>query len=751
MKADIGHRLASRRSFLVGASSLGLVAYQPAWAAASIAPLGVAAFNDADVLTAVAAGDITDTVFDPAPGVGRYLGNGRFGAVFGKLGLHAHPSERKTLDPYGKTQFMHMRHYGRFKFHSEFMKRDTSADYLIPLGRIYWETVPMNVSSYRQHQSFGEGTLETAFAFEGTKRITVTNWFDAEDRDLAGIEVQAQGPAPAILIDATEPFIPYNYGRSAPAEASVQVSRAGDQWRLEISCAETNPIARSVLFVKTNAVVTIVPQGLRIAPGEGASSILLSYGKPVSSSAAASRQRTRQWWRQTWLDSASFTFPEPAMQAMWVRSMAYILSTFNDDGIGFAPTNGLTGNLFPFNFAQDMLYVHPALLASGRVEVARSWMERFHAMIPEMRAYAKKLWPQVEGIYPPWELPFGPVAGYHEPTVPIVYCYEPHNAGYLSRMAHETAIAIDDSAWTKAIARPLISEVARYYRSFCTKGTDGNWHFALTPAVGQDEAGGQNQPDYLCVLYSAQYSFQRAVEHGLDPDGAYAAILKDGLAFPSLLAEQGFYYTSAGAGPKDFGRQKHPVQLNALAYLPVASEPSGPDRVGYRLRHDITQDAKKPYFYGWTLGEMLLAGTRMGDVAGWSLDWSKLAPSRYIDPKAVQIYESSAEPFKAFYVTTHGLVATSLMENLVSDYWGELRVGQCNPAREAVTFRNVRSLSGLLLSGRMLGRAGAVQVKAWKDTDAVLHGLRLKLRKGEQKSILIEADASGTARARIAT
>jgi hypothetical protein len=707
--------------------------------------------RSADLWSAISAGDVIDLAYDPKPSVGRYLGNGRFGAVYGKLGLHHHPSERKANDPHGLTQFMHMRHWGRFKFHSRFMKQDTSADYLMPVARIYWEAVPNNVSDYRQHQSFVEGSLRTSFRCDGAARVLVENWFDAEDRDVAGIALQVDGVSPDILIDASEIFSPFDYVLQKPARNTFEVHRAGDQWRLDISCKDTDPVVRSQLFVKTDGKVTVVPQGLRITPGKGASSILMSYGKPVSSSAAASRERTRQWWRKTWQNSASVAYPDRAMQVMWVRSMAYILSSFNDDGIGFAPTNGFTGNLFPFNFPQDMLYVHTALLTSGNVGVAKAWMERFHSMIPEMRAYAKKLWPSVEGIYPPWELPHGPVEGYHEPTVPIVYNYEPHNAGYLSRMAHETAIMVDDPAWTARIATPLISGVAAYYRSFAKKGTDGKWHFALTPSVGQDEAGGQNQPNYLDTLYSALYSFQRAREYGLDPDGAYATMIEDGLAFPSLMGDRGFYYTSAGAGPKDFGKQKHPVQLNALAFLPVASAPTKPDLIAYGLRHDITQDAKKPHFYGWTLGAMLLAGTRVGDVAGWSLDWSKFAPSHYIDPKAVQIFETSGQLFTAFYMTTHGLVASSLMENLVSDYWGDVRIGHCNPAEGAVAFRNVRSLSGLLLNGRMLGRAGAVTVKAWKETDAVMHGLRVKLRKGEQRSIVLYAGAGGIARARFAS
>ncbi len=748
MKIDLGRSRPNRRSFLAGtASSLaGTLPIGSPSDAAVITPTS-ADFNDADAEAAIRSGDIVDTAFDPAPAVGRYLANGRFGTVYGKHGLHAHPDERLSSDAHGSTQFMHMRHYGRFKFHSESMQRDTSADYLLPLARIYWETVPQGISSYRQHHSFLDGTLHTSFTCAGARHIALKNWFDLENRDLAAISLNVEGAAPAIIIDATEAFIPYRYGRSSPTHQAVQVTRVGDQWRLEITCPETSPVVMSSLFVRTDAQVTPVPQGLRIIPKAGATTIMLSYGKPVQEEATQSLARTRDLWRTMWLKSAVFAFPNPQMQAIWVRSMAYILSTFNDDGIGFAPTNGLTGNLFPFNFAQDMLYVHSALLASGHLGVAKAWMERFHAMIPDMHAYAKRLWPNVEGIYPPWELPFGPVKGYHDPAVPIVYCYEPHNAGYLSRMAAETARMVDDPKWTEAIAKPLISGVASYYRSFCLKGSDGLWHLQLSPAVGQDEAGGRNQRNYLCVLFSAKFSFQKAVEYNLDPEGMFAAILRDGLAFPTLISPQGFYYTSAGAGPKDFGKQKHPVQLNALAYLPVANGPTRPDRIAYNLRHQITQDASKPYFYGWTLGEMLLAGTRMGDTAGWSDDWAKLAPSRYMDPKAVQIYETSDEPFKAFYVTTHGLIATSLMENVISTYWGELRLADCNADVAPVAFRNVRLLLGLTVGGLLAGRTGQVIVEAWKDVDVTIHGLRLQLRRGQNRRLRLNLSADRVTRA----
>jgi len=98
------------------------------------------------------------------------------------------------------------------------------------------------------------------------------------------------------------------------------------------------------------------------------------------------------------------------------------------------------------------------------------------------------------------------------------------------------------------------------------------WHLYVAPSMGQDESGGINQKDYLCALFSAQYCFQQAINYNLDPNGIYRKILDNGLAFPKLLSKKGFYYTSAGLGREDFGNQKHPVQLNDLAFLPVCTK-----------------------------------------------------------------------------------------------------------------------------------------------------------------------------------
>ncbi|KGE19820.1 hypothetical protein PWYN_11075 [Paenibacillus wynnii] len=168
------------------------------------------------------------------------------------------------------------------------------------------------------------------------------------------------------------------------------------------------------------------------------------------------------------------------------------------------------------------------------------------------------------------------------------------------------------------------------------------------------------------------------------------------MAFSNLLSEKGFLYASAGSGMSDYGTQKHPVQLNGLAYLPIADGPTAPEIRAYEIRYESTDLAKKPYFFGWTLGEFLLAASRMQDTAGWQKDWNNVRSSNYTDENWVQIYETSDATVQSFYVTTHGLFTQSLYSNIISDYWGKLVIAPCNVYGDSkVSFGNVHSLLGL--------------------------------------------------------
>lgn len=686
-------------------------------------------------------GNVITTEYKEAAETGRYLGNGRFGAVMGGLGLNMSPQMQHKYPEVGQSQFTHINHWGRFQFISDAMEQQTVADYILPLLKLHWEEEPKQVSDYRQNQDFYDGVLETSYTLENGIRVKILNWFDMVNKNLAGVRIDLSEGTVNVKVSAVTDFIPYAFLYRKLTHQNVTVEQTEDNWCVTIACEDTvNQRSSSVYFYST-APVECCEDGLKFMVSEGKNEIYISYGEPVKQSdIAISLERTVEKWHQNWEKAAWLDFPEVTAQKTWIRSMAYLISSYDDASDIIQPTNGLTGNMFPFHFVQDMEYQAPALMMMGYTDIVKRWIEKFAGAIEDMKQYAKSLWPEAEGIYPPWELPYGDIQGYHTPSVPVVYCYEPHNAGYLCRMAKEAADFVGDQVWTEKYAYPLIQEVCKFYKAFCMKHEDGFWHFAWYPCIGQDEAGGRNKKDYLCSLYSAKYSFQTAVECGLDVDGSYTAILKDGLAFEPLLSTRGTYHTAHGAD--DFGKQKHPVQLDGVAYFPIEEKPLLPEVRAYELRNEITDRAKEPFFEGWTLGEFLLSGSNLKNVEGWCKDWAKMRTSNYTDSQWVQIYETSGQAEKSFYVTNHGMILQSLIRNYVNDYWGCLDIATCPVFTGDVSFGNIGTRLGITVSGSVIDGKISVELHAQRDCEFMVNGIQIMMKQGEKKEMKIISNES---------
>lgn len=667
-----------------------------------------------DVKAAVEAGDIYRTEFVNAPILPLTQGNGCFGSSYSQLGLHVHPTMTDRDHKYGKTHLTHIEHWVRAKF---------GADYLLPLARVYWAEPEGEVSDYSQHQSFYDGTIETAFTTKQTK-LNVMTWFDAREKDLSAIRIHVAGDARPMIVIEPEKVMNLHYDQQVKQEVSMTQEK--DTWKVSLNCQGKD----FSFYVRTNADAEAKEGKLYLTLRKGENHVLLSYKAKSNTSAARSLKQTRDWWHHKWDETASIHFSDSEAQRMWVRSMALFLSTFGSEKLGLAPPCGFSGSGWPFPYSQDLSYIHPVLLHTGNMDIAQSWIEYFAERIEGMKAYTKRLL-KVDGILTPWVFPYGDFEGYHDPTPPNKFYYEIHNTGYMARMAYETSLFVNDETWAKKYAYPLIAESARFYRDICNKEADGYWHLFVEPGMGQDERGGYNQKNYLCALYSAKYSFQKAVACGLDESGEYAQILKEGLAFTPLKSEQGYFYSCAGSGPDDFGKQKHPVQLNELAYLPTEAKASPEALKIYDLCYEITRDAKNPYFYGWTLGEFLLAGSRVGDTEGWQKDWDNMLKSDYTDKDFIQIYETSKTFNMSFYNTTNGLIAQSLFNNLICDWYGKLEVGKCFSRTGKATFKNLYSNLGVKISGSINNGKAIILLEAWKDADFMLHDERISLKKGE--------------------
>ncbi|MBI4582339.1 MAG: hypothetical protein HY718_21775, partial [Planctomycetes bacterium] len=561
--------------------------------------------------------------------------------------------------------------------------------------------------------------------------VEVLSWIDPVDRDVAGLRIDARGDCPPIVVGVPRD-LKVHYQQEMQQSFSGQVN--GDTWRATVRCLSV----QTPLTVKTTASLEPAEQGVKLRLKPGRNWVLVAVNSDVPKSGERSLQQTIESWHACWNGSGWLDLPDETAQKVWVRSLAYIFCSHNDDGIGDSPPTGLSGGGWPFPFPFDSGCRHPLLLWTGRTDAARRWIEFWSSRREGLEKYTRRIWNR-DGTMLPHVFPYGPAEDYHVPEPPN-YCYYPiYNAGHLVRMAHQTAVMVNDPQWTKRYAAPLIDGAARFYLDIAKKGDDGLWHFTVVPSLGLDEDGGRDQPDYICTLFSAEYAFRRAVDYGLDRDGRMATILREGLAYKALLSDRGLYYANLGTGVQDLAHQKHPDQLSALVNIPVGPAADDPTRRSHQLRYQITAGADKPAFAGHTLGELILASARMQDAGAWRRDWTNVQRSAYADPDWMQFYESSGSRL-AYYVTTHGLFAQAILETIVSTWWERLDLAPCVPWPGRVGFGNLRTLLGVTVSGDLTDGRGQAALEAWKDTTFRCQDRTITLKKGERVTVDIGKD-----------
>jgi hypothetical protein len=236
--------------------------------------------------------------------------------------------------------------------------------------------------------------------------------------------------------------------------------------------------------------------------------------------------------------------------------------------------------------------------------------------------------------------------------------------------------------------------------------------------MGQDERGGRDAANYLCALFSVQYTLRIACtmadELGMSsPEVAqWRQSLRKGLAFPRLLdVNKGHYLTAEGLqGRTQLGKQKHPVQLNPITFLPMGKLDQ-PTLQAYQQRHDLCVGVADLNYAGWTLGAYWLSASHMRDASALLTDLDKAVAADYVDADWLQIYESSHAHHIPFYVTSHGLYLQAIQDALVSDYWGKTEIGAACPASwEGASFTELYTAEGQVLSG--VKSAGGWQVQA---------------------------------------
>ena len=677
--------------------------------------------------------------------VNLYLGNGRFGGCFDAWGLMNRKYTNWCQDEVmANTVLMHVDHYSRGSY---------GLDYHLPVVRLAWlDECPEVIDNYRQELNIYDGRLETSYLIPGAY-IKMTSYFNPYNRDIFAMELEYEtcqdGTMPAIIL-LPETKVWTQYGNLFTGEFDcVKFDRQENYWtgRIRIGTADSY-ICYKVLSDQGIVRMAQQTEGISVSfegnkgchlfligvAGLQRKQELLDAVESIVDAKVYSRGSTQAWhkrWGSSWID-----IPDNDYQALWCRSLYYVLCSNSPDVAAPSPPHGWAGNAWNFHFPQDFSYIAPALLRLGHWDIVKAKVEFYRNMLDDTIRNTKRIY-GVEGAMWPWEFPMGPgfelfkesfkdihpeeICEYQSDgsiryAAPNWCQFEIHNAAYSARMAYETAQYLNDDKWTREVAWPIIKESTRFYASILHKESDGTWGIYIKPSMGQDEAGGRNEKNYLCALFSAKYCLKKALEmaerlgYHSEETITWRRILDEGLAFKRLFSKKyEMYYTCESlVRHEPEMRQKHPVQLNPLTFLPL--EELEPQTLkAYEERYELCPSVKRGFVPGWTLGAYWLAASHMRDGAALLHELSQILPKNYADEDMIQIYESSGLYWAQYYVTTHGLFLQALNDAIVSDYWGEVEVGAACPEQwRKVRFNNLYTKDGKVWSGEKVNNQWTV-------------------------------------------
>ena len=649
-----------------------------------------------------------------------YLGSGRAGACFDAYGLMNAAREEPGEGGIGRTALTHADHWHR--------EGTTGMDYWLPLGRLMWADEPLDPTKrYRQHLSLHDGTLQTTL--EGDECTgDLRAYFNPDLRDILAVEVSYEATTssmPSIALRPnSQPRVPMHEHLDLCASFGEDYDPQDGWWSATVSAGTAESVLAVSLSTETGeANLSANDDGVEIHfGGERGSHLLLVGAAGVARSDELKRilqtDRTceQYWsearsawhkrWGKSWVD-----LPIQEYQALWARSLYYVLASYAPEVRSPAPPHGWSGHGWGFHFPQDVSYVHPVLLRHGHFDIAKAWVEFYRNRIGETRRWTEQVF-DADGTMWEWEYPIGAEHSRPHPndTYPFErFHFEIHNAAYPARMAAETAEYVDDDEWASTVAWPVVRESARFYASVMQQENDGNWGIHLEPSMGQDELGGQNAKNYLCALFSAWYTLQTAVEMAEDESltieiagdelGRWRRILDDGIAIERLRCDSNYYLPNEDVNEEDVREsQKHPVQLNPLTFVPLPITDA--TRTAFENRDSLCHGMENSRSRGWTLPAYALAASHLGDSDALLRELDRLVPGELADPGLVQLYETSGARERPYYVTSHGLILQALVDAMVHDYWGEEQLGTAWPSQWGDASFNHLYLANGPVSGR---------------------------------------------------
>lgn len=630
---------------------------------------------------AVSRGDVIRNSY-PGPGtmpVNLYLGSGTFGAAFGPTGLMDYEYISRGQNSRPNTVLMHADHWIRGAY---------GLDAAVPVGRLYFSGLPeYPPEHYYQHLHLYDGFLETTLDYPGL-HLALRVYFNPGLRDILTVDFSYCLTGDMAVPDIVYSVIPEtqpSYGQNVTTTIKEPfLEEEISLWScriISVSDADNAPgskQAESFFVLKAAAhdgkaafqpgkkQITLTFTGdsgkVRILLG-GAGIHRRNELEQEMENAAGDRNYARTAvteWNRRWGDSY-VNLPDKRFQHLWTRSVYYLLSSFAPGTHCPVSPMGYTGNGWPYHFPQDMAYIFPVFLRLGHFDIAESIVEYYRGCLENMRMFTRRIY-GTQGVFWAWEFPMDEHSRLLAEGSPNWYQFEIHNSAYPAFMAYETLIHTQNREWGRETAFPVIVESARFYGDILVREEDGTWGIHITPSMGQDEWGGPNGKNYLCALFSAEYCLRTAIktaeflDEPLPEKEGWEKILKEGLAFKRLYhTEYGIFMPCEGdpAGYEP-GRQKHPVQLGPIAFLP-GKPVEGPEYNAFALRESLCQGTGENFYTGWTLATYWLAAARLGKCDEFLTELEKAVPASYADPDWIVLYETSGDGSMPMYLTNHGL------------------------------------------------------------------------------------------------
>lgn len=640
-----------------------------------------------------------------------YIANGVIGGCFDHMGFQSRPD--KGI-PNGRTVIGYADHY--------YMHPSTTRQAQLPLAYIeagFADGYPvlnmMDATNYRQELDIYTGVLTTSYDLFGKTSITAMSHQLYPGLFVMKIDRKTD-------VTGKELVVKINCN-TAETQKNMNWAPEAQKFQYEVTNYSVQIISSTNMVdtrwsVLCNQPISLKENRLSIQCGEGETLIKIIVRRddtrfetlqqqPFDSLLRSHKTKWKSLWERSWI-----SFPEDRAHCIWNRANYYNLSNFPVVPEKALIPTGMNSNIWGFTFPQDVYYVAENLLRSGHFDRYRKSMKYWLEILPEVKKYSKRIM-DVEGGFYPWTPPFDQWDEFEKNGVVGNDSYEIHNPAYVAAMVWHYYLRSNDTVFLREYF-PIMEEVWRFYSQLLHENEKGTFDINHHKSAGQDEASRlDSSKNLLCASYSAEYTARNYVKAcGLVNTTEKLLLEKArkvidaGLERSALLKSEGFYATYEG-DIRPPNSQKHPVQLNAITFVPMSDLGTDkPSVMAWQNRYNLTAEAKKPVSHGWTFAAFSLASSRLGNPGGLASDLSAAQYCAHADPRWIQFYEFTFwERYTlntAYYFPTHGLYQQALTDALVQDWQGYVELFACMMEEwktQKISFKGLYSLGGVSVDG----------------------------------------------------